>query len=253
VFSGLVWGINTNQQIQAVTISTSRFDTLYKGVVLGENAVTNGGATGTRIVGNQFDTVYAEGIVFGSYLVLGINASGHNIFYDVGNHFTGSTGTPATSIINIQSNNNVSISDLFERTDAYATAFPRVELNNTVSIATVNGELLTMGTYNRASGRQETLTNNTSGTVFEVNANLIQAFSINYTIVRDTAYRTGVIKVTTATATPGTLNWDDDYVENSDTGITLSVSQASTTVSVDYVATNTGINATVKYSVASLT
>ena len=252
VFSGLVWGINTNQQIQAVTISASRFDTLYKGVVLGENAVTNGGATGTRIVGNQFDTVYAEGIVFGSYLVQGINASGHNVFYDVGNHFTGSTGTPATSVISIQSNNNVSISDLFERTDAYATAFPRVDLNNTVSIATVNGELLTMGTYNRASGRQETLTNNTSGTVFEVNANLTQAFLINYTIVRDTAYRTGVIKVTTATATPGTLNWDDDYVENSDTGIVLSVSQASTTVSVDYVATNTGINATVKYSVASL-
>lgn len=251
-FSGLVWGINTDQQTQAVTVSTSNFNTLYKGVVLGENAVTNGGPTGTRIVGNQFDLVYAEGIVFGANLVLGINASGHNIFYDVGNHFTGSTGTPATSIISIQSNNNVSISDLFERTDAYAAAFPRVNLNNTISIATNNGDSLSMGTYNRASGRRATLTNNTSGTVFEVDADLVQAFTINYTVFRDTAYRTGTIMVSADSATPGTLNWDEDFVENGTTGIVLSVSQTGTTISVSYSASNTGVNATIKYSVASL-
>jgi hypothetical protein len=87
----------------------------------------------------MFDNIYAEGIIFGSNLVLAINASGHNIFYDVGNHFTGATGTPATSIISIQSNNNISISDLFERTDTFATTYPRIDLNNTLSIATTNG------------------------------------------------------------------------------------------------------------------
>jgi hypothetical protein len=135
--------------------------------VLGQAAVTNGGPTGTRIMGNMFDNIYAEGIIFGTNLVLAINASGHNVFYDVGNHFTGSTGTPATSIISIQSNNNVSISDLFERTDAFATTFPRVDLNDTVSIATTNGSQLSLGTYTRKSGVLETLDNNDTGTVFD--------------------------------------------------------------------------------------
>ena len=40
VFSGLVWGVNTDQQTKAVTVSTSQFNTLYRGVVLGTNTTT---------------------------------------------------------------------------------------------------------------------------------------------------------------------------------------------------------------------
>ena len=252
VFSGMVWGINTTQQTQAVTVSTSRFDVMYKGIVLGENPVTNGGPTGTRIVGNMFNTVYAEGIVFGPNLVLGINASGHNIFYDVGNHFTGSTGTPATSIISIQSNNNVSISDLFERTDDFAITYPRIDLNNTISIATTNGGQLTMGAYTRDSGAQTTLVNNTvNGTVCTVSTAKARAFMINYTITRGITYRTGTIMVATNGSTSN-LTWSDDYAENSPTGVALSVSQLNTTVSVNYSSSNTGDTGTISYSVTYL-
>ena len=250
VFSGLVWGINTDQQTKAITVSTSQFNTLYRGIVLGTAPVTNGGPTGTRIIGNMFDNVYAEGIIFGANLELGINASGHNIFYDVGNHFTGSTGTPATSIISIESNNNVSISDLFERTNAFATTYPRINLNNTVSIATTNGELLSMGTYTRASGQQDTLTNNNSGTVFTVSSDLVKTFMINYSIIRNDTYRTGTIMVATAGA--GAVNFIDTNVENSSTGITLTVNQVGTNVSLNYSATNTGVNGTISYSITSL-
>ena len=250
VFFGLVWGINTNQQTKAVTVSTSRFDTLYRGIVLGTAAVTNGGPTGTRIVGNMFDNIYAEGIIFGSNLVLAINASGHNIFYDVGNHFTGSTGTPATSIISIQSNNNVSISDLFERTDAFATTYPRVDLNETISIATTNGSQLAMGTYTRESGDSATLTDDNTGTVFTISSNLFKTFMIDYSIIRNDTYRTGTIMVATAGA--GALNFDDTNVENSSTGITLTVNQAGTDVSLDYTADNIGANGTIYYSIRSL-
>ena len=250
VFSNLVWGINTNQQTKAVTVSTSLFNILYRGIVLGTATVTNGGPTGTRIVSNMFDNVYAEGIIFGANLVLAINASGHNIFYDVGNHFTTSTGTPATSIISIESNNNVSISDLFERTNAFATTYPRINLNNTVSIATTNGELLSMGTYNRTSGQQHTLTNNDSGTVFTVSSDLVKTFMINYSIIRNDTYRTGTIMV--ATAGTGAVNFIDTNVENSSTGITLTVNQVGTNVTLDYSATNTGVNGTISYSITSL-
>jgi hypothetical protein len=251
VFSGLVWGINTNQQTKAVTVSTSQFDTLYRGVVLGAGTTVNGGPTGTRIVGNMFDNIFSEGIIFGANLGLGINASGHNVFYDVGNHFTGSTGTPATSIIDIQSNNNVSISDLFERTYDYATIYPRISLNNTLSIATTNGELLSMGTYNRTSGEQHTLINDNSGTVFTVSSDLVKTFMVDYSIVRDVSYRTGTIMVATDSGASD-LNFDDNYVENNSTGIALSVNQVGTNVTLDYSSSDTGVNATISYSIRSL-
>jgi hypothetical protein len=253
VFSGLVWGINTNQQTRAVTVSTSRFDTLYRGIVLGTAAVTNGGPTGTRIMGNVFDHIYAEGIIFGSNLVLAINASGHNIFYDVGNHFSGSTGTPATSIISIQSNNNISISDLFERTESFAITHPRIDLNQTQSIATTNGSQLSLGTYTRLSGGTETLVDDSSGTVFDIDATKVSAFSVNYTITRQYFYRTGTILVATdvGDSSAGLVS-SDDFVENSDTGITLSVTQATDTVSLNYISQNFGVNATINYSITYL-
>ena len=260
VFSGLVWGINTNQQTKAVTVSTSQFDTLYRGIALGTATVTNGGPTGTRIVGNMFDNIYAEGIVFGSNLVLAINASGHNIFYDVGNHFNGttspstvSTGTPATSIINIQSDNNISISDLFERTDTFATTYPRVNLNNTVSIATTNGSQLEMGTYTRQSGGTATIVDNDSGTIFQLDATKIVAFSVNYTIVRNYFFRTGtIIAASDIGDSSSGVTWSDDYVDNNDTGISLAVNQTGDTISLDYTSQNFGTNATINYSITYL-
>jgi hypothetical protein len=253
VFSGLVWGIYTDQQTKAVTVSTSLFDTLYRGIVLGTAAVTAGGPTGTRIIGNMFDNIYAEGIIFGSNLVLAINASGHNIFYDVGNHFTGSTGTPFTSIISIQSNNNVSISDLFERTDSFATTHPRVDLNNTVSIATTNGSQLSMGTYTRESGDRATLTDDDTGVIFEIDATKVRAFCVNYTIIRQFAYRTGTITVATDVGDSSAgITASDDYVENNDTGISLLVDQTGDTVSLQYVANDAGPTATMTYSITYL-
>lgn len=261
VFSGLVWGVNSttynlapgnlnSQQVKGLTISESQFDTLYRGVVL-TNTATNPvgpGTTGARIVGNLFDNIYAEGIIFG---VVSLNASAQNIFYDVGNHFTGSTGTPATSIISIQNSNNVSISDMFERTDAYAVNYPRININGTLSIATTNGSQIAQGTYTRQSGQKSTLTNNTSGTVCTFSAAVVKAFKIEYTIVRDVTYRTGSIVIATNGSTSN-LNYTDTNVENASTGITLTVSQTGTNVSLTYSSTNTGVNGTISYSISYL-
>ena len=249
VFSGLVWGINTSEEIKAVTVSTSRFDTLYRGIVLATSAPSTNSPTGTRIMGNMFDHIYNEGILFGIYSNL--NASGHNIFYDVGNHFTGSTGTPATSIINIQSRNNISISDLFERTNTFATLYPRININDTVSIATTNGQQLTMGTYSRGSGKSSALTNNSSGIVDTISTTVALASMINYTITRGTAYRTGTIMVASNGASAN-LTWNDEFVENSATGVTLSVSQTGTDVNFNYTTSNTGTNGTIRYSITYL-
>ena len=247
-FNGTVYAINTGQEIQGVTITNSEFNTLYQGIVLGTGTVTNGGATGMRITSNLFNNIYYEGVVFGA---VGLNASGHNIFYDVGNQFTGSTGTPATSCINIQTANNLSIGDLFQRSPAYAMVYPCVQLNDTASIATTNGSQLAMGTYVRQTGNTFEIVNNTTATIFTVATGQTKAFSVNYTILRGTAYQTGTFLVSSNGSTSD-LNWPQDYVENESTGVTLEASQSGTTVSVTYTSNNTGTPGTINYSITYL-
>jgi len=244
-FSGTTFGVNTDQQIKGTTFSNSQFDTLYQGILLGTGTVINGGATGVRIVSNTFDNIYAEGIIFGD---VSLNASGHNIFYDVGNHFAGSTN-PATVIIDIQQDNNVSISDLFERADAFATTYPRISLNATSSIAMTNSSQLAMGSYVRETGQTFTLAaSQTNTTIFTINATAVKAFAVNYTIVVGTNYRTGVLTV--ASAGGSSINYTDDYTENNTTGITLNVSQSVNTITVDY---SSGVGTgTLTYSITHL-
>jgi hypothetical protein len=243
VFSGLVWGVNTNQQTKAVTFSQSQFDTMYRGIVLGQAATVNGGPTGTRITSNVFDNIYNEGILLGSNLGLGLNSTGHNVFYDVGNHFTGPTGTPATPIINILSNNNISLGDMFARTPQFATLHPQVHLNTSRAIATTNGGRISLGTQVLEYGVTSTLVDNDTGPVFTIVANKGKAFTIKYTITRGNAYRTGDLTIISeGGANP--LTFTDEYVENTSTGITLSVTQTGTNIIVSYISTNTGTNAT---------
>jgi hypothetical protein len=254
-FSGTVYGIDTDQQTKGITITNSNFDTLYKGLNLGTNVLVNGGPSGFRITNSVFDNIYAEGIVIGA---VSRNASGYNIFYDVGNHFLGTT-SPYTAVIDIQTNNNLSVGDMFERADAYAqtenpsTSFPRITLNNTQSIATTNGVLTQQGTYSRASGVSVTLGDNSSGTAVTVNGDEVRAFIIDYTIVRDVTYRTGKIMVSTAADdSSAPLTSADEYVENATTGVSLTVTQATNNVTLDWTTTSTGSIATLSYSITSL-
>ena len=246
VFSGLVWASYSNQQVKGVTFSQSSLDTLYSGFEFGTGVIINGGPTGVRIVNNLFDNIYSEGIIFGD---ISLNASGYNIFYDVGNHFLGA-GNPYTAVIDIQNNNNVSIGDMFSRDDADAVTVARINLNSTASIATTNGEQLSQGTYNRLSGSKYTLINDSNGTIFTFSTNVARAFMIDYTIVRGTTYRTGTIMVASNNGSLPTFT--DNNVENASTGITLNVSESGTSCFLDYSSTNTGSNGTIYYSITYL-
>jgi hypothetical protein len=48
------------------------------------------------------------------------------------------------------------------------------------------------------------------------------------------------------------LTWNDEFVENSATGVTLSVSQTGTDVNFNYTTSNTGTNGTIRYSITYL-
>ena len=245
-FSGFTYGVNTAQQIKSALFTGGSFDTLYQGILLGGASLSNGGAQGVRITNNIFDNIYEEGVYFYG---VNMNATGYNIFYDVGNHFNG-TGNPASSVITIDSISNVSMGDMFERSLAQAATYPRIKLYNTTTstipaaIAIDNSAQIQMGSFIRETGQQATITAGaTNTTLFTVNTVFIKAFKMEYTIVVDTSVRTGTLTIVNDPddSAGDTLQSVDDYVENSHTDVALAVTDVAGTITVSYAAARTGL------------
>jgi len=250
-FNGTTYGVSSDDQMKGVTIANSSFNILFKGVALGTGILIGSGPTGTRITNNIFDNIYDTGITFGS---ISLNATGYNIFYDVGNQFNG-IANPYSPIIVFDGDNNASIGDMFERTDFYAEIYPRVDLNGSQSIASTNGSQLQLGAYTRQSGITTTLLDNqlAAQTIFTVSPLTSRAFVVNYTIIRTEGYRTGSL-IVTSMGTSTTVQYMDDYVESEITGINLSVAQIAEgdVMSVQYTSTSTGEAAQMRYSISYL-
>ncbi len=257
VFSGFVYGINTDQQISGATVSNSAFDTLYQGAVLGGASPSNGGATGVKFISNSFDNIYEQGLVFNN---VSLNSSGYNIFYDVGNHFNGTT-LPSTAVITIDAINNVSVGDMFQRTTAFSGTFPRIQLYNSVtqtvpaSIGVDSAAQIQMGSFVRETGVQAALSAGAvSTTLFTVSSVQIKAFKMDYTITVETSARTGTLTVVNdADDSAGDgLSYVDDFVQNSDTDVTLSVTDVGGTMTVRYSSSGARAAGVIYYSLTHL-
>ena len=255
--SGFTYGINTNQQINGAVISNGQIDTMYQGVVLGGASPVNGGATGVRVVHNVFDSIYEEGIYING---VSLNASGYNIFYDVGNHFNGTTN-PASAVITIDAANNISVGDMFQRTTAYSSSYPRVKLYATAtatipaSIGIDSASQIQMGSFIRETGQQATIAAGaTNTTLFTVSTVFIKAFKVDYTIIVETSARTGTITIANdADDSAGDgLSYTDDFVENSTTGVTLNITDVAGTVTVAYASDAGRAAGTMYYSLTHL-
>lgn len=258
-FTGMKQGFFADNLSKGITISNSAFDNLYRGVILDDN-VAGDSPTGMRIVQNVFDFIYNHGI----YIIAAErNVSAFNSFYDVGN----TDGVNLVSCIRIEEANNVSWGDMFARTATEILVAPRIELVASVaSIGLDMAEKLQMGSYVRDTGLVATLDDNESTwtTIFTKDAVdggadpaeiVIPGFAVEYAIVRSGLVRTGTLRITAAYPDDSTtsLNWNDDYIENENTGVSLRVTQSGDTVSVQYQTTNYGSDATFTYSVSYLT
>jgi hypothetical protein len=190
-----------------------------------------------------FDNIYAQGIEMGA---ISLNGTGHNIFYDVGNHFDGVL-QPATTIIDIDGNNNVCFGDMFERGDDYVDTYPRININSRQVIATTNGKEIQLGAFRRESGLTEVVIGNTVSAATIVSSNL-PAFSVNYSVVRGTNKRTGIITV--ANDLVGNVIYTDDFNQTAATGVVITVVNNAGTADVKYTAT-AGANGTFIYSIYS--
>ena len=256
-FSGTTYGFDADVVIQGATISNSYFDAMYRGIILDTSP------TGVRMVHNTFDNIYTQGIqIVGATF----NVSAYNIFYDVGNNYTVTATTP---VISIDTDNNVSMGDMFERNTAQSATYPRVLLGSTGSIAfgmntskigyvisgvanTTIANQMNLGQYVRTTGVVSTLANAAAtSTLFTVDSSAtgIRAFCVDYTIKRGTTYRTGTMTIVSGT----TFNFTDDYSDNASTGFVLSAAEAASVVTVSYAdGTPTGTAGSITYSITHL-
>ena len=245
-FEGVAYGINTDQQIQSVTVSNSNFLRLWQGIVLGTGTVVNGGATGFRAVQNIFNNVYAEGIVYDD---VSLNASAYNIFYNVG--YSIGSSTPTYSVIRFGNDNNVSISDMFERSSADNYIKPRISI--TGSTAVTGGTQLQLGRLSVQNGITYTILDGLTQTIVTINNDDVKAFKMYYTITRENIVRTGTFTVVSGPDdSTGSTAYDDNYIENNPTGVTMFVDQSGSATQVKCTATALGSNGTLTYSISSL-
>lgn len=275
-FQGLTYAFNTDNLVKGITVSNSWFNTLYQGIVLGDNAPNDGGPTGFRIMHNLFDNIASAGIVFEN---AGLNASGYNTFYDVANNFNGNN-FPAGPVITINADNNISVGDLFQRTTAQTqlgVGYPRIQLWNTAVVSgqqvgfpttvVLNGsDGLQMGSYSRLTGQQQPILDGQTETLFAIETGWslqnggYKTFRMDYTIYRQAAagraLRTGTLTVVAGdsgdSSTEG-LVYIDDYTENEQTDVSLVVTEDSdNTVTVQYTAEPTTFDGTIFYSIEHL-
>ena len=260
-FSGMTWGVNTDEEIEGVTFNNTEFNTLYQGAYLGNIIAPAVGPNGVRISNCIFDNIYVEGVII---INCSRNITAYNTFYDVGNHFNGAA-LPSSSIIDIDAFNNASVGDMFERTTAYSTTYPRVNINDTNAMVmsmnqrgivvyqqnvanNVISNTLDLGTYKRSAGIEDVITDNGSATLAVVTNTVATCFKLDYTIIRDTSRRTGTITVASGTG----FSYTDDYAENATTGVTLTATDNVGTVTVAYTSTSTGQGGTIHYSITNL-
>lgn len=245
-FMGTAYGVNTTQEVKAITISNSKFDTLYQGVVLGESEIIDNGPTGVRVVHNMFDNVFAEGILFD---LANLNASAHNIFYNVGNSIDGVS--PSSAVVLFGNNNNVSTSDLFERSDTDALQFQRVAV--TASGTATGGTQIQLGRYAREGGTTATLTGGASDqTILAFSSSQFKAAAVDYTIIRGSATRFGrLVIVPGPNDGSSQIQYTDDYTQTDDTGITLVATENLDTISLLYTA-SAGSAGSLTYSLVHL-
>ena len=70
-------------------------------------------------------------------------------------------------------------------------------------------------------------------TIVTLDTTLSKCFTVNYTIVRSEAYRTGTLTIISEDGV-NPLSFTDDYTENASTGIILQLSQSVNTISIQY-------------------
>lgn len=232
-FSNTRYAVLSDDAGKNVRLSNCYFSGLYKGIRLGLSSTTDFPNT-YRILNCLFDSV--ANIAIDCYAgVHGVLSSG-NSFNDVGSNFTNGVIQQFASIY-FEDDSNYSLGDSFYG----KSVTQRVTPVNSRSTWLESNLGLTLGSSVTGTGGNIALTDNI-GVAANTGVVLTSTCTLNYSMYRGSAYRSGSIQYATNGATAYFM---DNYVSTDDTGVVLSIVANS----VNYTTTSTGTNATFRYNI----
>ena len=159
------------------------------------------------------------------------------------------SGTPTSTVLYWNNRNNYGFFDNFNRPVTDLLILPVLSANDNNSQPKFQSAFA-VGSAVTFPGDTELLVDNTSSAANTslLVTNISSTSIVEYSIVRNTAIRSGVIK---AAQYNGAIIYDDEYSQTADTGVTLAfLSDTTNNLAVmTYTTTSTGSDATLKYSI----
>lgn len=237
LFKGQTYGVLCDViNVDGIVFNNCKFEDLYTAIKIGE---TTSAPNAFRVYGSHFDRIAGSAIVSNSRNFV----SAFNYYRDVGNDLNG-TGFPAHPVIVFAQNDCYSLADTFDRTDDDDAVVTRVSTSSPC-IVTIPHESIRYSHRRIGPGDFFQIPENTSGNTSIVLSNTRQSATVNYTVQRGNLYRQGKMSISHYGTT---MSFDDEYTENGDIGVVLSVTDFSGNAVVRYTI-NDGVSANLKYSV----
>jgi len=219
------YGIEINNEVRGVTITSCYFDHLYYGIVGGNNSSSV--PFGFSIIDNYFQWSAAEAMYF-DVLVNNVMSEANMIIasglgdWESATPVNNLTGLAQTPGITFNDNNNFSIGDSFDRTDADYVLFPNINTNGHECYIVGQDLGVVTGKHVHGTGHSSSLPISaitvSAGLKYIPPAytNLVMAYTIN----ANGNQRLGVLKV----VWNGTdFVRDDEYTQTGNTGVAFSV------------------------------
>jgi hypothetical protein len=234
-------------EVNNVVLDKCNFHLLYQGVVVGENIIGNGPA-GVKVNNCLFDDIHHSAVKVFSVKDF---VSSFNTFKVMTASGVAGAGGPLAPVIDINSDNNYSIGDSFERNDADAATHARIETNNKRVYGLVAGEHIVYGTHYQQPGVLSTLVDNTSvatTTGIDFDESVVTNHRVYFTINRGQTCATGVLTVTGSNTSGYSL--DEERIENADVGVGFGIDV--TTGTIQYTSTSTGTAPSLHYRIETL-
>ena len=242
-----IWQDNPDEFFQNVVINSATFDEMYEGIVI---ALNDGNAKNITVTSSVFNNIYSHAVDVNDVSNF---TSSFNYYQEVGTQYAGG-GSPAASIIKfgVLTDHSASLGDLFDRNDTDDLVFPRVESLNSNTSYIEYGDHIGIGYLSIQNGEEALLFDDTAGgsTGLSMKQARYRHAQISYHIIRNNSVRSGTLNISLNNTT---YIIDDDSNETADVGVTFDVSADGTTASLLYTTTNTGHDATFRYSVKRLT
>jgi hypothetical protein len=228
-----------------VVFDKCSFAYLYEAFRIGENVSGSTYAKGLRIQNSQFDNITGRALyIFNGKAV----TSSFNTYKDCATNLVGA-GNPITPVIEFNQDGNGAFGDWFDRNDADANTFPRIDHKGKEIYQALADNHIGYGYSKEFAGKKIILADNqssaiTTGVAFDRSKET--GLKLSYTINRGVRKRTGTLLVTNSTADSSI---EDDFIEESDVGVTFTLDRSGSDTKLFYATNNQGNTADFYYKI----